>query len=245
MAKRDHLRRLDDAPYRGHAVVHWTMTIRDRRTGWLDAKFYCRFRELLTHSQFRFAIACPILCLMPDHVHLMWMGILDSSDQRLAMRHLRKRCSESLSRIGFELQDQPYDHVLGEDERQEKAFIAQSSQAGAADAGYAVASRLEEFLGEPLFVPMQELGEKRGGWGGVLTAKDGTVVAFQSPGGGHCRRSRDGGFASMEGTGLLTTRPVKFKGKHLFVNLNGDLRVEVLFSMNRRDIYHWKSNDWN
>ena len=47
--------------------------------------------------------------------------------------------------------------------------------------GYAVASQLEEFLGEPLFVPMQQLWEKRGGWGGVLTAKDGTVVAFQSP----------------------------------------------------------------
>jgi len=70
---------------------------------------------------------------------------------------------------------------------------AQSSQTDAAGVGYAVASRLEEFLGEPLFVPMQQLWEKRGGWGGVLTAKDGTVVAFQSPGGGNCRRSRDGG----------------------------------------------------
>ena len=70
---------------------------------------------------------------------------------------------------------------------------AQSSQTDAAGVGYAVASRLEEFLGEPLFVPMQQLWEKRGGWGGILTAKDGTVVAFQSPGGGNCRRSRDGG----------------------------------------------------
>lgn len=58
---------------------------------------------------------------------------------------------------------------------------------------YAVASRVEEFLGKPAFSPMQQLWEKRGGWGGVLTAKDGTVVAFQSPGGGNCRRSRDGG----------------------------------------------------
>ncbi len=97
--------------------------MRDRHTGWLDPKFYYRFRELLTHSQFRFAIACPIFCLMPDHVHLMWMGILDSSDQKLAMRHLRRRLNETLSRIGFELQDQPYDHVLREDERQEAAFI--------------------------------------------------------------------------------------------------------------------------
>ncbi|MBM3888094.1 MAG: exo-alpha-sialidase [Verrucomicrobia bacterium] len=73
------------------------------------------------------------------------------------------------------------------------ALHAQSPQKNVAGIGYAVASRLEEFLGEPLFVPMQELWEKRGGWGGVLTAKDGTVVAFQSPGGGNCRRSRDGG----------------------------------------------------
>jgi sialidase-1 len=58
---------------------------------------------------------------------------------------------------------------------------------------HAVASPLEEFLGEPFFLPMQELWEKRGGWGGVITTPDGTVVAFQSPGGGTCRRSRDGG----------------------------------------------------
>lgn len=122
VTKREHLRRLDDAAYRGHAVVHWTMSMRDRRTGWLDAKFYYRFRELLTHSLFRFAIASPVFCLMPDHMHLMWMGILESSDQKRAMRHFRKRVNESLGKIGFELQDQPYDHVLTEDEQQEEAF---------------------------------------------------------------------------------------------------------------------------
>ncbi|MDZ4402792.1 sialidase family protein [Prosthecobacter sp.] len=39
---------------------------------------------------------------------------------------------------------------------------------------------------------------------------------------------RRDGFASMDGSGELTTRPVKFKGKHLFVNVNGEVRVEVL-----------------
>ena len=53
--------------------------------------------------------------------------------------------------------------------------------------------KLRAILGDPLFVPMQELWKNRGGWGGVLAAKDGTVIAFQSPGGGNCRRSRDGG----------------------------------------------------
>jgi hypothetical protein len=32
----------------------------------------------------------------------------------------------------------------------------------------------------------------------------------------------------MDGPGELTTRPVKFKGRHLFVNVNGELRVELL-----------------
>lgn len=62
-----------------------------------------------------------------------------------------------------------------------------------APSAFAVASRLEEFQGEPLVMPLQELWKGRGGWAGIVTAPDGTVVAFQSPGGGNCRRSRDGG----------------------------------------------------
>lgn len=72
------------------------------------------------------------------------------------------------------------------------ALQAQPSEEGASG-GYAVASPLEEFLGEPVFLPMQPLWEGRGGWGGILTARDGAVVAFQSPGGSTCRRSLDGG----------------------------------------------------
>lgn len=39
---------------------------------------------------------------------------------------------------------------------------------------------------------------------------------------------RRDGFASMEGSGALTTRPVTFSGQHLFVNQSGKLRVELL-----------------
>lgn len=72
------------------------------------------------------------------------------------------------------------------------ASLAQSP-ANPGVGGHAVASSLDEFLGPSFFLPMRELWEKRGGWGGVLSTPDGTVVAFQSPGGGTCRRSRDGG----------------------------------------------------
>ncbi len=39
---------------------------------------------------------------------------------------------------------------------------------------------------------------------------------------------RRDGFASMRGSGSLTTRPVRFSGRHLFTNLRGGLQVEVL-----------------
>lgn len=39
---------------------------------------------------------------------------------------------------------------------------------------------------------------------------------------------RRDGFASMDGPGVLTTRHMKFKGKHFFVNLNGEMKVEVI-----------------
>jgi hypothetical protein len=56
------------------------------------------------------------------------------------------------------------------------------------------------------------------------SAKQGTCVT------GLATLRRDG-FASMDAPdegGVLTTRPLTFKGKHLFVNLDGELQVEVL-----------------
>lgn len=66
--------------------------------------------------------------------------------------------------------------------------------AAPADPGpWAVASTLDEFLGEPLFIERYQLWEKRGGWGGVITTPAGTVLVFRAPGGTTCRRSVDGG----------------------------------------------------
>ncbi|QDS94708.1 hypothetical protein FF011L_34880 [Roseimaritima multifibrata] len=122
MSKRDHLKRLSPEHYRGFAMVHWSLTIRERKTGWLTPPFYYRFRELLAHAMFRYGIACPMFCLMTDHFHMLWMGLFDGSDQLLAMKHFRKSVNESLKRIEFGLQDQAYDHVLKESERSEDSF---------------------------------------------------------------------------------------------------------------------------
>ena len=118
------LKRLPLEYYRGHAWVHWTLTIEHRKTGWLDAKFLYKFRELLTHAMFRYQLACPIYCLMPDHMHLLWTGVAESSDQLVAMKSFRKDTNDSLRRIGFEFQLQAYDHVLKENELEHDALEA-------------------------------------------------------------------------------------------------------------------------
>ena len=117
--RNDGLSRLDRGYYRGQAYVHWTMTMQDRKTGWLVPIFNYKFRELLTHATFRYSITCPIYCLMPDHLHLLWIGIDDRSDQLCAMKFFRKQLAIPLKALGYELQHQAYDHVLQDDERLE------------------------------------------------------------------------------------------------------------------------------
>ncbi len=121
MIKKGHLPRLEPEFYRGQAYVHWTFTIEDCRTGWLIPAFNYKFRELLTHAAFRYAFACPIFCLMPDHIHRLWIGIDDQTDQLKASKYFRKQLGEPLNRLGYEFQHQPHDHVLRNDERLETA----------------------------------------------------------------------------------------------------------------------------
>jgi hypothetical protein len=118
----DYLRRLPAECYRGQAYIHWSMTIEDRKTGWLIPIFYYKFRELLTHTMFRYGLCCPICCCMPDHFHLLWVGISDDADQRDAVRFFRKQLNPILEKLGVGLQSQPYDRILREEERERHAF---------------------------------------------------------------------------------------------------------------------------
>jgi len=104
--------------------VHWSLVIQDRKQGWCKPILLYKFRELLTHTAFRYAIACPVYCLMPDHIHMLWMGLFESSDQRLAMRHFRDRFNDVLERLQVELQGQAYDDVLKDEERKEESIEA-------------------------------------------------------------------------------------------------------------------------
>ena len=80
------LSRLEPENYQGLSWVHWIMTVQDRRTGWLDARFLYKFREVLAHAAFRYRFACPIYCLMPDHIHMLWCGLSEGSGTRQEFR---------------------------------------------------------------------------------------------------------------------------------------------------------------
>ena len=106
----------------GFAVVHWTMTIQDRMTGWLDHAFHSEFRFLLVHSLARFNIGCAAYCMMPDHVHLLMVGMSASSDQKACVRHFRLHTGRLLRSHRVAWQKQAFDHVLRENERDQNAF---------------------------------------------------------------------------------------------------------------------------
>jgi len=117
-----YLKRLGENYYRGAAWVHWTMTIRDRRQGWLDAAMHAQVREALLHTLVRYRLVCPVYTLMPDHAHLIWCGCSVESNQLRASSFFRREWNRALRLKGYELHKQPYEHVLLETERNDEAF---------------------------------------------------------------------------------------------------------------------------
>ena len=77
----------------------------------------------MLHAAVREQLFCPAYCLMPDHLHLIWMGLRRASDQLNAMKFLRTHLEPALGG-GREWQHQPHDHVLREEERRRNAFAS-------------------------------------------------------------------------------------------------------------------------
>src|ERR1041385_8953843 len=104
-----YLPRLAREYYQGDAVVHWTLSISQRLQGWLNDRFHLVFREVTLHCEAREGLVCPTYCLMPDHLHLIWMGLRLDSDQLNGMAFLRTHLKSALSPNCF--QHQAHDHL--------------------------------------------------------------------------------------------------------------------------------------
>jgi REP element-mobilizing transposase RayT len=117
-----HLPRLAPEQYQGFAAVLWTITLQPRAAGWLDAGLHAHFRELLLHAAAREGLFCPAYVLMPDHLHLLWLGLRVASNQLDAMRFLRKYLQREFTRrsptgVEYQLQKQSHERVLTEKDR--------------------------------------------------------------------------------------------------------------------------------
>ena len=115
-----YLPRLRREFYQGDAAVFWTLPIANRAHGWLDAKFHAAFREITLHAAAREGLLCPAYCLMPDHIHFVWMGLRLATDQRNGIKFLREHLAPFLKPRRF--QHQAHDHVLTSKERHRRAF---------------------------------------------------------------------------------------------------------------------------
>jgi len=96
------------------------MPIAMRGTGWLNDSFHAHFRETMLHAAAREGLFCPTYCLMPDHIHLVWMGMRRDTDQKNGMKFLREHLSPKLRPHQF--QHQAHDHVLRAEQRKRNAF---------------------------------------------------------------------------------------------------------------------------
>jgi putative transposase len=119
---RNYLPRFAPAFYQGRAVVFWTHPIKDRATGWLKIGFHQIFCEIMLHAAVREHLVCPVYTLMPDHLHLVWMGVRPTSDQLKAVTFLRTQLAPHLMPHSF--QHQSHDHVLRAHERKSNTFRA-------------------------------------------------------------------------------------------------------------------------
>jgi REP element-mobilizing transposase RayT len=117
------MKRLSSLFYKGHTFVLWNMTIDERKTGWLDAEIAWRFREIQLHTLSRFGLMCHSYCLMPDHMHFLWCGLAESSDQNSAATFFRRHMNAVLGDRGVKFQRQPWDAVLKEKDRERDAVL--------------------------------------------------------------------------------------------------------------------------
>ena len=148
---RGYLPRLAAEHYRDQAVIFWTHTVKDRARGWLTAGWHHEFRELMLHAAHREQLLCPIYTLMPDHIHLVWMGIGAASDQRRASAFLRSHLESKLA--PHRLQHQAYDHVLRASERRRHAFAATCAYIAANPVRAGLAAHADEWPFTGCIVP--------------------------------------------------------------------------------------------
>ncbi len=146
-----YLPRLEAGFYHSDAIVFWTHTVEGRGQGWLSPEFHHRFRELMLHLAVRENLLTPIYTLMPDHLHLIWMGLAVESDQLRGTAFLPQHLGLFLA--PHRLQHQAFDRVLRERDRERGAFAAVCAYIAANPVRGALTSKAEDWPYTGCIVP--------------------------------------------------------------------------------------------
>ena len=91
---RAHPHRLPDAAYHGRKCVAFTACEASRRPLLADDAVFAMVREALTEAAERFGCSVPVFCVMPDHLHVLILGLSDASRPRLAMNRFKQKSGE-------------------------------------------------------------------------------------------------------------------------------------------------------
>jgi len=121
------LPRLREEDYVGRRTVAFTACLQGRSPYFVGLDTIRTHVSILESISVDYRVAVPIYCFMPDHLHVMLMGLEDDSNLIEAFRKFKLKSGIALQRY-TEVRWQPrfYDHVVraSEDWRHQSTYIA-------------------------------------------------------------------------------------------------------------------------
>jgi REP element-mobilizing transposase RayT len=86
--------RLPEAAYLGRKCVAFTVCEIERQPCLTSEDVFQMVRQTLTDASGRYGCSVPIFCLMPDHLHVLMLGLSDASQPKRAMEGFKQKSGE-------------------------------------------------------------------------------------------------------------------------------------------------------
>jgi len=115
---REKKHRLPRDLYNGHAVVSFTLCIKDRVELFRDSNIVKKFVEILLTEAANFDCEVPLYLFMPDHCHILLQGKSECTDILNVIDIFKQKSGFWLSKHHPEVhwQKDYYDHILRKEE---------------------------------------------------------------------------------------------------------------------------------
>ncbi|MDR3692780.1 MAG: hypothetical protein P4L46_25595 [Fimbriimonas sp.] len=114
--------RLPPESYVGQFPISFTACVDERGWAFRSAEYVEPFIQLLTEEFARFDCLIPIYCFMPDHLHVISMGMTHMSNGKLAMDAFKQSSGQYFYNSGnrFRWQDEYHDRIIRRSEEWRK-----------------------------------------------------------------------------------------------------------------------------